>query len=198
MNCPKCNAPLEGTEAFCSSCGAFLAQEAPMEPTVAPTTNTSQSINMDPPWQTGQGSIDEPVYTRPQVNTSPSYTPVCAEMDTTPKTPYQEGVVPDEVKKWNWGAFFFNAMWGVGNYSYLPLLCLIPLFNFIWMFVCGVKGNEWAWRSGKFDNLEDFLATQQTWNRAGLGAFIFTLVIFVLYLLIFAGTFAMLSSSYYY
>lgn len=34
-----------------------------------------------------------------------------------------------------------NIMWGIGNKSYLTLLCLIPLFNIIWIFVCGAKGN---------------------------------------------------------
>ena len=30
--------------------------------------------------------------------------------------------VPQEVKGWNWGAFMFNVMWGIGNKTYLPLL----------------------------------------------------------------------------
>lgn len=40
--------------------------------------------------------------------------------------------VPEEIKKWNWGAFSLNIIWGIGNKTYLPLLCLIPLFNFVW------------------------------------------------------------------
>lgn len=101
---------------------------------------------------------------------------------TTPAVQTYSGV-PDEVKRWNWGALMFNIYWGIGNHSYLPLLCLIPLFNIIWVFVCGAKGNEWAWKSGKFNNLDHFLAAQETWNRAGLVSFIITAVFVGLYLL---------------
>ena len=52
---------------------------------------------------------------------------------------YSSSEVPSEIKKWNWGAFMMNIMWGIGNKSYLTLLCLIPLFNIIWIFVCGAK-----------------------------------------------------------
>lgn len=150
MSCTKCNAPLDGHEAFCPSCGAFISMEEPTQPT-------------DP---------------------SKSSLPV--------------DVVPSEIKKWNWGAFTFNAFWGIGNYSYLPLLCFIPIFNLVWMFVCGFKGNEWAWKSGKFSNAEDFLATQATWNRAGLVSFIIGLVIFVLYGILFAFTLAGNLSNFFY
>lgn len=150
MNCPKCNASLDGHEAFCPSCGVFISIEKPM-----------QSAN-------------------------PSKPPLLVD------------VVPAEIKKWNWGAFTFNAFWGIGNYNYLPLLCLIPIFNLVWMFVCGFKGNEWAWKSGKFSNVEDFLATQATWNRAGLVSFIIGLVIFVLYAILFGLALASNLSSFYY
>ncbi|MGL5898500.1 MAG: ribonuclease G, partial [Lactobacillaceae bacterium] len=36
-------------------------------------------------------------------------------------------IVPAEVKGWNWGAFMYNIFWGIGNKTYLPLLCLIPV-----------------------------------------------------------------------
>lgn len=52
--------------------------------------------------------------------------------------------VPNEIKGWNWGAFMFNFIWGIGNKTYLPLLCLIPIFNIFWIFVVGFKGNTWA------------------------------------------------------
>lgn len=40
---------------------------------------------------------------------------------------YEE--VPAGVRSWNWGAFMFNLFWGIGNRSYLPLLCLIQSYN---------------------------------------------------------------------
>lgn len=93
------------------------------------------------------------------------------------------GVVPEEIKRWNWGAFMFNISWGFGNKSYLPLLTLIPFFYFIWIFVCGAKGNEWAWKKGNYKTVEEFMKVQETWNRAGLISFIILLVLIVLYIL---------------
>ena len=90
---------------------------------------------------------------------------------------------PDEIKGWNWGAFAFNVWWGIGNKTYLPLLCLIPLFNIIWAFVCGFKGNEWAWNNSDHNDIEGFKKTQKTWNLAGLVYFLVNVVLslFVIY-----------------
>lgn len=87
----------------------------------------------------------------------------------------------NEIKGWNWGAFAYNWMWGIGNKTYLPLLCLIPVFNLVWMFVCGAKGNEWAWRDGDYKDVETFKAVQRTWNRAGVVQFIIVIVSLALY-----------------
>lgn len=89
--------------------------------------------------------------------------------------------IPQEVKGWNWGAFMYNIMWGIGNRTYLPLLCLIPVFNIVWIFVVGFKGNGWAWQKGDYKDVETFKAVQKTWNRAGLFQFIISIAIFVLY-----------------
>lgn len=85
--------------------------------------------------------------------------------------------VPSEVKGWNWGAFMFNMVWGIGNKTYLPLLCLVPIVNIVWPFICGFKGNEWAWISGGYSpsDIELFKAIQNTWNRAGLVWFVLSI-----------------------
>lgn len=90
--------------------------------------------------------------------------------------------VPDEVKGWNWGAFMYNIFWGIGNKTYLPLLMLIPIFNIVWIFVVGFKGNEWAWRKGDYQDVATFKAVQATWSRAGLVQFLIGLIFFLLYL----------------
>lgn len=107
-----------------------------------------------------------------------------------------EGACPREVKKWNWGAFMFNIMWGIGNRSYLPLLCLIPIFNIVWIFVCGAKGNEWAWKKGDYSSVDEFKKVQATWNRAGLVSFILSLVIVVLYLILGIGLAMSVAATY--
>ncbi|WP_047999514.1 hypothetical protein [Lactiplantibacillus herbarum] len=95
--------------------------------------------------------------------------------------------VPAEVKGWNWGAFMYNFIWGIGNRTYLPLLTLIPIFNIVWIFVVGFKGNQWAWQKGDYKDVATFKAVQATWNRAGLVQFIIAIVIAALYFF-FIGT----------
>ncbi|MBM7436381.1 hypothetical protein JOD28_001738 [Leuconostoc rapi] len=51
------------------------------------------------------------------------------------------------------------------------------------MFVCGFKGNEWAWQDGDYKDIETFKAVQATWNRAGLVYFIITAAFIALYFL---------------
>jgi hypothetical protein len=85
---------------------------------------------------------------------------------------YGEIQIPPEVRRWNWGAFALNWIWGCSNGAFLTLLCLIPYFNIVWIFICGARGNRWAWKSGKFKDLETFLAVQKTWNIAGVIIFV--------------------------
>ncbi|AEB76849.1 hypothetical protein [Clostridium botulinum] len=109
--------------------------------------------------------------------------------------------IPKAIRKWSWGAFSLNIIWGLGNRCYLPLLCFIPIFNFIWMFVCGFKGHSWAWKKGNYKNIDEFMLVQKTWNRAGFIYFIISLIIIVIYLLLavfLLGTFANEVNSLYY
>lgn len=92
-------------------------------------------------------------------------------------------VTPAEIKGWSWGAFMYNIFWGIGNKTYLPLLCLIPIFNIVWVFVCGFKGNEWAWEKGDYKDVETFKAVQATWNRAGFVQFIISIIFIAVYIL---------------
>ena len=98
--------------------------------------------------------------------------------------------VPAEVKHWNWGAFMFNVSWGLGNKAYLPLLTLIPVFNIVWIFVVGAKGNEWAWKNGDYDDVKTFLKVQETWNRAGIWQIILAVVFVVIYVVLLGSAIA--------
>jgi len=73
-----------------------------------------------------------------------------------------------ELKKFNWGAFGFSVFWGIGNKVYISLLCLIPVFNLVWMFICGIKGNRWAWENGDYESIEEFKKVQQSWKVPGI------------------------------
>lgn len=90
--------------------------------------------------------------------------------------------VPMEIqRKFNWGALLLNWIWGVGNKSYQALWALVPFWGIIWMFVCGVKGNEWAWKNKNWSSVEDFNNVQTKW--ATVGSFI-AVTLFLLILVI--------------
>ena len=50
-----------------------------------------------------------------------------------PSVRFDAKAIPAEIKRWNWGAFLLNWIWGIGNQTYISLLALIPGFGFIWM-----------------------------------------------------------------
>jgi hypothetical protein len=72
-------------------------------------------------------------------------------------------IVPREVKGWNWGAFFFGGIWGIANKSYNACWAFIPGFGLLWLFICGIKGNEWAWKNKKWKSIEEFHRVQSSW-----------------------------------
>lgn len=88
-------------------------------------------------------------------------------------------VVPDEVRKWNWGAFWLTWIWGIGNGSYIALLALLPILNLIMPFYLGKNGNELAWRNNSWYDLEDLHGTQKKWALAGwiIGLFFIIIII---------------------
>lgn len=87
-------------------------------------------------------------------------------------------VIPREIRRWNWGAFLLGWIWAFGNgatgIAVLGLLInllgglLFFLPNLIMWFVFGGMGNEWAWRSKRWDSIEHFRSTQRKWAWAGL------------------------------
>lgn len=79
----------------------------------------------------------------------------------------QFATVPEEVKRWNWGAFWLTWIWGLFNGVYISLLGLIPVVNVFMSFYLGAKGNELAWRNRYWHREIDFLNTQKKWAIAG-------------------------------
>lgn len=91
------------------------------------------------------------------------------------------------IKGWNWGAFFFNSLWGLFNGVYwpivvniivaIPMLCFvnevfIAMGQFVNLIVCiilGIKGNELSWNSSKkWKGVEEFKRVQKKWSKAVL------------------------------
>ncbi|WP_421912603.1 cytochrome c oxidase assembly factor Coa1 family protein [Mesorhizobium sp.] len=76
--------------------------------------------------------------------------------------------IPAELDRWNWGAFFLNWIWGIGNSTFIALLALIPVVNIIMIIVLGARGSRWAWRNRAWRDAEQFRKTQRNWAIAGL------------------------------
>ena len=100
--------------------------------------------------------------------------------------------IPPEIDRWNWGAFFLNWIWGIGNGTPIALLTLVPLVGFVMMIVLGAKGSRWAWRNGRWDNVEHFKRVQRKWAITGLIVWIAGAALFAA---MFFGTFAILKHS---
>ena len=77
----------------------------------------------------------------------------------------------NDVIKFNWGAFLGTWIWGVFNKSWITLLA-IPLFftagYFPFAIICGLKGNEWAYKNKRYENIEQFHKSQS--NQATIWA----------------------------
>lgn len=93
-----------------------------------------------------------------------------------------EKTFPDELKKFNWGAFLLSWIWAIGNKAWFALVpVIIPMFlgrlyilcsilTFISLVWVGIMGNRWAWNAKNWENIEEFNRVQKLW--AGAGAFL--------------------------
>jgi serine/threonine-protein kinase len=98
--------------------------------------------------------------------------------------------VPPEIQGWNWGAFLLPGVWCITNRVWIGLLAwtdptLIMSLALPWLamgFILGVKGNEWAWKSRKWESVAAFRAHQRTWAIVS-----FILIGIVLFCLLWIG-----------
>jgi hypothetical protein len=105
--------------------------------------------------------------------------------------------LPPEIRGWNWGAFFLNWIWGIGNSVWIAFLVFIPLLNIVWCFMLGAKGNEWAWQHKKWDSIEHFKKTQRTWSKWGVILFFVSIALYIIYViiaLVISGVFSLLNN----
>lgn len=65
-------------------------------------------------------------------------------------------LLPEEIKGWNWGAFLLSPFWVLSNRVWIGLLAWVPLVGFWIAIALGVKGNEWAWKSRRWESIDQF------------------------------------------
>ena len=98
--------------------------------------------------------------------------------------------------KWKWGAFMMPFQFGIGTKAYMTLLIFVPFLNIIWPFVCGAKGEEWAYVAGCFINDDEFKGAMRTWNRSGKVMFIIFIVGIALYLFTLIGAISIFANAF--
>lgn len=101
----------------------------------------------------------------------------------------------DYTKEFNWGAFFGTWIWGLFNKSYIPLFHLLLFFtpwNIYFQLYCGLKGNEWAYKNKKWEDVSKFNKSQE---KQTIFWSIYTCVIvpILYFVLIFAIAFLMIA-----
>lgn len=120
------------------------------------------------------GSINRTRYDTPITPVMPSTThQQPAQIQYTSN--YTNGV-PNEIKGWNWGAFFFNWIWGVCNGVYWPLILIVvnfipyvgALISLGGCVALGINGNEWAWKGKSWSSIQEFKRVQHKWSIAVL------------------------------
>ncbi|AFZ23926.1 serine/threonine protein kinase [Cylindrospermum stagnale PCC 7417] len=80
----------------------------------------------------------------------------------------QTETVPEEILGWNWGAFLLPWFWLWTNQVWIGLFCFIPQIGWVMSIGLGSKGNEWAWKSRRWNSIEQFKAHQRGWAIAGV------------------------------
>src|ERR1700759_5701189 len=76
--------------------------------------------------------------------------------------------IPEDIDRWNWGAFLLNWVWALGNNTFIGLLTLVPFLGLVMPIVLGVKGSAWAWRNGRWVSIAHFKRVQRLWAIWGV------------------------------
>jgi len=108
--------------------------------------------------------------------------------------------VPREIQGWNWGAFFLPGVWCITNQVWIGLiswtdfsLITLPLtLGMTWPImavILGIKGNEWAWKSRRWNSVKDFKRHQRLWAFVGflLIAALLLLVALIVFMIVALG-----------
>jgi hypothetical protein len=96
---------------------------------------------------------------------------------------------PAAVRRWNWGAFLMTWVWGLGNRTYIALLCLVPVVNLVMMFILGARGSAWAWKNAQWSNTGHFTRVQGLWSAFGFGLLAGCLLMLILFIALLVVTF---------
>lgn len=95
----------------------------------------------------------------------------------------ESSIVPEEIKRWNWGSAGLTWIWGVYHGVWISLLIFIPFVNLFMWIILGIKGSEWAWKARQWESLEVFIGSQKKWKPWGIAFLIISFLLFILNIL---------------
>ena len=198
--CVNCGAPTEGNTPVCSSCASL--------------NSANNGSNQQSPFNQAEGNLNRYdnvvslTKTKPQRdywkamldNPSIAYEQLFKEGE--PENDFDLG---DIKKKFNIGACFFTTTWLAFNCNIwcavifwfaLLVVSAIPIVNFLMfpvsialMVYFGIKGNEIAWKTRPYKNLEHFKKNQKIWAWAVPISFILVVVLAVVCSVVFGAMF---------
>lgn len=170
--CNFCGAQVPAQYRFCTACGRPMdVAAAAAPPTWQSPTPPVVPAAAPPAWQQPAAYQPAPPGWPPPAAGYPYPQPVFANNSGTGGPP------PREILGWNWGAFFWGWLWGLAHGVWISLL--VFLLGGIWHIYLGIKGSELAWRSRRFESVEQFKATQRAWAIWGWVFFVGGLVLVV-------------------
>jgi hypothetical protein len=76
--------------------------------------------------------------------------------------------LPVDAGGWSWGAFLLNWIWVIFNAPALAWIAILVWIIPATALALGFYGNEWAWRYRKWESIEQFRRTQETWTKWGI------------------------------
>jgi len=124
MPCPKCGEQNSVKKTICFNCGQALHEQ----PVKQETPGTTQAM---------QGESQEGTQTETQQDATTSTSTTAALPGVRPlkkKNTSGKGrnaEIPNEIKGWNWGAFFLHFIWGFAHKTYATIIVLaIIMLNF--------------------------------------------------------------------
>lgn len=149
MYCPNCGKENEDAVQVCGACGKSLSTQIPPVQSAQEVYNNQgqQPANVD------ANSPGVPTYNQITNNE-----------------------FPVELNRFNWGAFLLTWIWGIGHGVWISLIALVAgfvpfiggLIGLAFAIYLGIKGNELAWKTGKYNDIEAFKATERKWTIAGI------------------------------
>jgi hypothetical protein len=96
--------------------------------------------------------------------------------------------LPEDLRGFNWGAFFLTWIWGIRHKVSWAWWGLVPGLNIIIGFMLGFQGQELAWKNNTWKSEIEFDNTQLEWTRWGIGVWIVAYLLLQLAVLLLVAT----------